>query len=147
MKLADRIDSGKVHINEQTVSDEPNAPFGGVGAQVPRSRFRRRRGQRRGVHRDPVGHGPPGHRRLPVPTPPAALADPATPAVPVPLTHTRPRGRVTMASHVRRAREGRRAGNSTWTVILCGSPSCWRATTSSSSAPSSPPCSRPTTSA
>ncbi|GGA72274.1 aldehyde dehydrogenase [Pseudoclavibacter endophyticus] len=30
MKLADRIDSGKVHINEQTVSDEANAPFGGT---------------------------------------------------------------------------------------------------------------------
>lgn len=31
MDLADRIPSGKVHINEQTVSDEANAPFGGVG--------------------------------------------------------------------------------------------------------------------
>jgi benzaldehyde dehydrogenase (NAD) len=30
MKIADRVDSGKVHINEQTVSDEPNSPFGGV---------------------------------------------------------------------------------------------------------------------
>lgn len=30
MKLADRIDSGKIHINEQTVSDEANAPFGGT---------------------------------------------------------------------------------------------------------------------
>ncbi|MFI6658746.1 benzaldehyde dehydrogenase [Streptomyces sp. NPDC050523] len=39
MKLADRIDSGKVHINEQTVSDEPNAPFGGVKASGTGSRF------------------------------------------------------------------------------------------------------------
>jgi benzaldehyde dehydrogenase (NAD) len=31
MQLADRVPSGKVHINEQTVSDEANAPFGGVG--------------------------------------------------------------------------------------------------------------------
>ncbi|NEM91082.1 benzaldehyde dehydrogenase [Galbitalea soli] len=31
MELADRIPSGKIHINEQTVSDESNAPFGGVG--------------------------------------------------------------------------------------------------------------------
>lgn len=31
MDLADRIPSGKIHINEQTVSDEANAPFGGVG--------------------------------------------------------------------------------------------------------------------
>ncbi|MCC3283139.1 benzaldehyde dehydrogenase [Arthrobacter caoxuetaonis] len=30
MKIADRVESGKVHINEQTVSDESNAPFGGV---------------------------------------------------------------------------------------------------------------------
>ncbi|AKZ53818.1 Benzaldehyde dehydrogenase [NAD(+)] [Streptomyces ambofaciens ATCC 23877] len=39
MKLADRIDSGKVHINEQTVSDEPHAPFGGVKASGTGSRF------------------------------------------------------------------------------------------------------------
>ena len=31
MKLADMVRSGKVHINEQTVSDESNAPFGGFG--------------------------------------------------------------------------------------------------------------------
>jgi benzaldehyde dehydrogenase (NAD) len=30
MTIADRLDSGKVHINEQTVSDEANSPFGGV---------------------------------------------------------------------------------------------------------------------
>ena len=29
MKIADRVGSGKVHINEQTVGDEANAPFGG----------------------------------------------------------------------------------------------------------------------
>ena len=29
-KVADRVESGKVHINEQTVSDEANSPFGGV---------------------------------------------------------------------------------------------------------------------
>jgi benzaldehyde dehydrogenase (NAD) len=39
MKLADRIDSGKIHINEQTVADEPNAPFGGVKASGTGSRF------------------------------------------------------------------------------------------------------------
>lgn len=39
MGLADRIDSGKVHINEQTVSDEPNAPFGGVKGSGTGSRF------------------------------------------------------------------------------------------------------------
>lgn len=30
MDIADRLDSGKVHINEQTVSDESQAPFGGT---------------------------------------------------------------------------------------------------------------------
>ncbi|WP_105567360.1 benzaldehyde dehydrogenase [Microbacterium halophytorum] len=30
MVIADRLDSGKVHINEQTVSDESQAPFGGT---------------------------------------------------------------------------------------------------------------------
>jgi len=30
MQIADRLDSGKVHINEQTVSDESQAPFGGT---------------------------------------------------------------------------------------------------------------------
>ncbi|MFJ4621100.1 benzaldehyde dehydrogenase [Streptomyces sp. NPDC088812] len=39
MRLADLIDSGKIHINEQTVGDEPNAPFGGVKASGTGSRF------------------------------------------------------------------------------------------------------------
>lgn len=39
MKVADRIYSGKIHINEQTVADEANAPFGGVGASGNGSRF------------------------------------------------------------------------------------------------------------
>lgn len=39
MRLADLVHSGKVHINEQTVADEPNAPFGGVGASGTGSRF------------------------------------------------------------------------------------------------------------
>lgn len=30
MQIADQLDSGKVHINEQTVMDESQAPFGGV---------------------------------------------------------------------------------------------------------------------
>jgi benzaldehyde dehydrogenase (NAD) len=30
MTIADQLDSGKVHINEQTVSDEANSPFGGT---------------------------------------------------------------------------------------------------------------------
>ncbi|WP_432536918.1 aldehyde dehydrogenase family protein [Kineococcus arenarius] len=32
MRVADAVPSGIVHINEQTVSDEANTPFGGVGA-------------------------------------------------------------------------------------------------------------------
>lgn len=39
MKLADQVASGKVHINEQTVGDESNAPFGGVGDSGNGSRF------------------------------------------------------------------------------------------------------------
>lgn len=39
MKIADRVNSGKIHINEQTVTDEANAPFGGVGASGTGSRF------------------------------------------------------------------------------------------------------------
>lgn len=39
MELADLVDSGKVHINEQTVADEPNVPFGGVKDSGNGSRF------------------------------------------------------------------------------------------------------------
>lgn len=39
LTLADRIPSGIVHINDQTVSDEAVAPFGGVGASGTGSRF------------------------------------------------------------------------------------------------------------
>lgn len=39
MALADRIPTGMVHINDQTVSDEANAPFGGTGASGTGSRF------------------------------------------------------------------------------------------------------------
>ena len=39
MKVADRIESGKIHINEQTVADEANAPFGGWKDSGTGSRF------------------------------------------------------------------------------------------------------------
>jgi benzaldehyde dehydrogenase (NAD) len=39
MAIADAVPSGIVHINEQTVTDEANAPFGGVGASGTGSRF------------------------------------------------------------------------------------------------------------
>ena len=39
VELADRIPTGIVHINDQTVNDEANAPFGGVGASGTGSRF------------------------------------------------------------------------------------------------------------
>jgi benzaldehyde dehydrogenase (NAD) len=39
MELAERIPSGIVHINDQTVNDEAVAPFGGVGASGTGSRF------------------------------------------------------------------------------------------------------------
>jgi len=39
MEIADTVPSGIVHINGQTVSDEANVPFGGVGASGTGSRF------------------------------------------------------------------------------------------------------------
>jgi benzaldehyde dehydrogenase (NAD) len=39
LDLANRIPSGIVHINDQTVSDEAQIPFGGVGASGTGSRF------------------------------------------------------------------------------------------------------------
>lgn len=39
MGVSDRIDSGIVHINEQTVGDESMAPFGGMGASGNGARF------------------------------------------------------------------------------------------------------------
>jgi benzaldehyde dehydrogenase (NAD) len=39
LELADKIPTGIVHINDQTVNDEANAPFGGVGASGTGSRF------------------------------------------------------------------------------------------------------------
>ncbi|MFD4603777.1 benzaldehyde dehydrogenase [Streptomyces sp. NPDC058464] len=39
MELAERIPVGAVHINDQTVADEPVAPFGGQGASGTGARF------------------------------------------------------------------------------------------------------------
>jgi len=39
LAVADRIPTGIVHINDQTVSDEANIPFGGVGSSGTGSRF------------------------------------------------------------------------------------------------------------
>lgn len=39
LALAERIPTGIVHINDQTVSDEAVAPFGGVGASGTGARF------------------------------------------------------------------------------------------------------------
>ena len=39
LELAQRIPTGIVHVNDQTVNDEANAPFGGVGASGTGSRF------------------------------------------------------------------------------------------------------------
>jgi benzaldehyde dehydrogenase (NAD) len=39
LALADRIPTGIVHINDQTVSDEANSPFGGIGASGTGARF------------------------------------------------------------------------------------------------------------
>jgi benzaldehyde dehydrogenase (NAD) len=39
LALADRVPTGIVHINDQTVNDEANAPFGGMGASGTGARF------------------------------------------------------------------------------------------------------------
>ena len=66
LDLADRIPTGIVHINDQTVNDEANSPFGGVGRVRHRLAVRRRGRQHRGLHRDPVGHrAQPSRRRYP----------------------------------------------------------------------------------
>jgi benzaldehyde dehydrogenase (NAD) len=39
LALADRLPTGIVHINDQTVSDEANVPFGGIGASGTGARF------------------------------------------------------------------------------------------------------------
>jgi benzaldehyde dehydrogenase (NAD) len=39
LALSDRMPTGIVHINDQTVNDEANAPFGGLGASGTGSRF------------------------------------------------------------------------------------------------------------
>ena len=39
IKLAEQIPAGMVHINDQTITDEPIAPFGGMGLSGNRSRI------------------------------------------------------------------------------------------------------------
>ena len=56
LALADLIPTGIVHINDQTVSDEAQIPFGGVGDSGTGSRFGGSHRQHRRVHRDAVGH-------------------------------------------------------------------------------------------
>ena len=50
LALAERIPTGIVHINDQTVGDEATAPFGGLGASGTGSRFGGAGRQRRGLH-------------------------------------------------------------------------------------------------
>ena len=60
--LARRIDSGVVHVNDQTVADEPQLPAGrdeGQRLGPVRSRVDAR------LHRDPVDHHQGRHRHLP----------------------------------------------------------------------------------
>ncbi len=39
LDLARKIPTGIVHINDQTVDDAPNTPFGGIGASGTGARF------------------------------------------------------------------------------------------------------------
>ena len=65
LDLARKIPTGIVHINDQTVDDAPNAPFGGVLELRHRHQVRRL-GQPGGVHRDALGDRAGRHRALPV---------------------------------------------------------------------------------
>ena len=65
LALAEQIPTGIVHINDQTVNDEANVPFGGVGASGI-GPTRRRGREHRGVHRDPLDHDARGAGELPV---------------------------------------------------------------------------------
>ena len=37
--MADRLNAGMVHVNDQTVNEEPPAPFGGFGASSNGAHF------------------------------------------------------------------------------------------------------------
>jgi hypothetical protein len=53
--MAEEIPTGIAHINDQTVSDEANSPFGGVGASGTGSRLGGPSSERRVLHRDALG--------------------------------------------------------------------------------------------
>ena len=65
LELARQIPTGIVHINDQTVDDAPNTPFGGIRASGTGARFGGI-GEPRRVHRHALGDDPRGHRALPV---------------------------------------------------------------------------------
>ena len=60
--LAQRLESGIVHVNDQPVGDEPQMPFGGV--KDSRLGAVRRAGRGRRVHRAALDHGA-ERRRIP----------------------------------------------------------------------------------
>ena len=66
MRLTDLVDAGKVHINEQTVADESDAPIGRDEGLRQRGPLRRLHREHRGLHRGPVAHHASGDRPLPV---------------------------------------------------------------------------------
>ena len=39
MRIAERLNAGLVHINDQTINDDPRIPFGGTGASGNGGRF------------------------------------------------------------------------------------------------------------
>ena len=64
LDLARRIPSGIVHINDQTVDDEPTVPFGG-GARLGHRHPLRRHRQPGGLHGDALGHDAGGYHPYP----------------------------------------------------------------------------------
>ena len=65
MRVASKLRSGMVHVNDSTCLDEAHVPFGGLGVVRPR-RARRRRVEPRGVHGEAMGLAPARQVGVPV---------------------------------------------------------------------------------
>ena len=127
LDLARRIPTGIVHINDQTVDDAPNTPFGGVLASGTGARFGGDRQPRR-VHRHAAGSPSGRDRPLPVLTARRSHEDPG-----------RHRRRLSPAAAAAVPSAGASAASTRWwwrtaagpTARPGSGPGCWRTARSS----------------